>query len=164
MRRARVLLASLLFQCILIAKVLKLWCRAIDPLALNRLRERQKLHWQIEQGWEATPVGINTGPSRCRRQVQGAWRSRAIRPAPANCLWPQCDKSPWVWGQNLQDARQLSVRSITKLNLTNVYVNYARQTIQLALIHSIISCSPCVDSTWGAHPSNRFALEISATK
>lgn len=155
MRRARALLASLLFQCILIAKVLKLWCRTIDPLALNRLRERQVLPWHIERSWEATPRWIHHW---AESMPKASARGVEVESHP-----PSTCHLPLAFGHNAINPHG-AVRSITKPNLTNVYVNYAGQTIHLALIHSIISCSPCVDSTWGAHPSNRFALEISATK
>ncbi len=80
---------------------------------------------RIGQCWEATPGRVITAPSRCRRQVQWAWRPRVSRPAPATCLWPQCDKSRGFGGRAPKDAQHLFVHSFTKLNLANVYATYA---------------------------------------
>jgi hypothetical protein len=57
------------------------------------------LDQRIGKCWETTPGGIITAPSRCRRQLQGAWRSRVSRPANATCLWPQRDKSGGLGGR-----------------------------------------------------------------
>jgi hypothetical protein len=66
--------------------------RALDKITLASMEDRTLLG--------SNPLGSsNTAPSRCRRQVQWAWRPRVSRPAPSTCLWPQCDKSRGVGGR-----------------------------------------------------------------
>lgn len=56
------------------------WADGDDTRSENRAMQGSKLS------------RIITAPSRCRKQVQGAWRSSATRPAPATRLWTQYDK------------------------------------------------------------------------
>jgi len=72
------------------------------PQGMRRVLDRR-----IGQCWESTPGGIVTAPSRCRRQVQWAWRSRASRPALATCLWPQRGKSRGFGGRAPKNAQHL---------------------------------------------------------